>query len=68
MTTQTVLRGENLQIVGYIEVNEKGAQVLLDAHYRRIGYFDPTTNATSDEHFRRVGTGNILTSLLPVRR
>lgn len=36
MTTRTVLRGEHLQIVGYIEVNEKGAQVLLDAPIDRI--------------------------------
>lgn len=63
-----ILRNANFQIVGYIETDDKGAQVLLDAHYRRIGYYDPHGNVTTDEHYRRVGTGNLLTSLLPVRR
>ncbi|TFZ58830.1 hypothetical protein E4V01_09645 [Methylorubrum sp. Q1] len=53
--------------IGYVETESDGRQILLDPHFRRIGYFDPNGGkygSTKDRHFRTVGQGNLLTSLL----
>lgn len=52
------------RIVGYIETRADGTQVAKDARYRIVGYFDPRRNETKDAHYRLVGRGNFLSSLL----
>lgn len=47
------------------EVRDRGdKQVLFDGSGRLLGEYDPGSNTTRDSHGRRVGTGNLLTTLL----
>jgi len=68
VSNRQTLRDAQYKAIGYIETDNDGAQVLLDAHYRRVGQYDPRANVTTDEHYRRVGEGNLLVSLLPIQR
>jgi len=61
---QEVLKDANYRIIGYIDTDLSGKQTIRDAHFRIKGYYDPKTNHTKDSHFRLVGQGNLLTSLL----
>jgi hypothetical protein len=54
-------------VIGYIDTNADGQQVLSDAQFRSLGSYDPKTNTTKDAQFRRIGQGNLLTTLLPGR-
>ncbi len=51
--------------IGYIETHPGGKQVIKDPQYRTRGYYDPIANVTKDSRRRTVGSGNLLTSLLP---
>ena len=62
--TKQVLKDSHFNIIGYIETKADGKQVITDSHFAIKGYFDPKSNKTTDSHFRSVGTGNLLTSLL----
>jgi len=47
------------------EIKDRGdKQVLYDANGRLQGEYDSSSNTTRDAHGRRVGTGNLLTTLL----
>jgi hypothetical protein len=47
------------------EIREQGGRlVIVDAQGHRKGEYDPKTNTTRDAQGHRVGTGNLLTSLL----
>ena len=47
------------------EIQEvSGKLIIKDARGNRKGEFDPKTNTTKDERGNKVGTGNLLTSLL----
>jgi hypothetical protein len=63
MSTQT-LKDSHHRVIGYIETKSDGSQVGKDAHYRIKGYFDPKTNQTKDAHYKVVGHGNLLASLI----
>lgn len=59
-----VLKNSHFNIIEYIETRADGKQVITDSHFAIKGYYDPKSNKTTDSHFRIVGTGNLLTSLL----
>jgi hypothetical protein len=47
------------------EIKTRGSkQVLYDRHGSKLGEYDENTDITHDKHGRRVGTGNLLSSLL----
>lgn len=60
-----ILKNSVHHVIGYVDVDDHtGKQTLLDEWFHKLGYFDPKTNSTTDEYFRRIGTGNLLTTLL----
>ncbi len=63
MSTQT-LKDSSYRTIGYIETKSDGTQVIKDSSYRVKGYYDPKTNTTKDSSYRKVGEGNLLTTLL----
>lgn len=59
-----VLRDRNNKVIGYTQENGVGATEIRDPNNRRLGYYDPDRNITFNHGGSRVGTGNLLTSLL----
>jgi hypothetical protein len=51
-------------VIGYIDTDADGQQVLSDAQFRRLGSYDPKTDTTKDARLRRIGQENLLTTLL----
>lgn len=51
-------------VIGRIETQPDGRQILRDKYGRRLAEYDPRQNVTRDAHGRRVGTGNQLTRAL----
>ena len=63
MSEREVLRDGRGNRIGEIEtVNVK--QILRDRHGNRLGEFDPGNNVTRDHNGNRIGTGNLLVTLL----
>ena len=58
------LRDDHYRIIGSIETEASGKQIARDAHYRRLGEYDPRTNQTRDASYRILGTGNQLSALV----
>ena len=63
MSTE-ILRDARFKTIGHLETKSNGDQVLRDAHFSTLGYYDSRHNITQDAHFRTIGRGNILASLL----
>lgn len=63
MSRQT-LKDKSFRAIGYIDTDSSGKQTLLDKSFRKLGYYDPKNNTTMDSSFRKVGTGNLLATLL----
>lgn len=59
-----VLRDRANKVIGYIKAKSNGELELRDSKYVVKGYYDPKTNVTRDAKYQRVGSGNILTTLL----
>lgn len=64
MPTQT-LKDAKYRPIAYIDTDSRGVQTIKDKSYRVLGTYDPKTNETKDSHFRKVGEGNLLASLIP---
>ncbi|SDH55575.1 hypothetical protein SAMN04487926_105281 [Paraburkholderia steynii] len=58
------LRDDQYHIIGTIETESSGKQIARDAHYHRVGEYDPRSDLTRDSHYRIIGTGNQLSSLI----
>ena len=67
MANRQTLKDARFRVLGYIDTDSDGGQSLSDAQGRRLGSYDPKTNVTKDAQFRRIGQGNLLTTLLPGR-
>lgn len=67
MANRQTLKDARFRVLGYLDTDSDGGQALADAQGRRLGSYDPKTNATKDAQFRRIGPGNLLTTLLPGR-
>jgi hypothetical protein len=63
MSTE-ILRDARFNTIGHLETKSNGDQILRDAHFTILGYYDSRNNLTQDAHFRTIGRGNILVSLL----
>ncbi|CAX25020.1 conserved protein of unknown function [Methylorubrum extorquens DM4] len=64
MAKRQTLKDARFRVIGYIDTDADGQQVLSDAQFRRLGSYDPKSNTTKDAQFRRIGQGNLLTTLL----
>ncbi len=58
-----VLRDKNGSKIGEIQ-ETNGKFIIRDAREEKKGEYDPKSNTTRDERGTKVGTGNLLTSLL----
>lgn len=65
MSNRQTLKDSKFRAIAYIDTELSGRQVIKDKGFRTLGYYDPKQNVTTDAHHRRVGTGNLLTSLIP---
>jgi hypothetical protein len=61
--SEQILRDKKGNLIAYIK-EESNQLVIRDAHRNLLGYYDPKTNITRDKHRNKVGTGNLLTTLL----
>lgn len=61
-----VLKDRHSNRIGEIK-EQNGKLVIFDKHSNRQGEYDPKTNVTKDKHGNRVGSGNLLTTLLPAQ-
>lgn len=51
-------------VIGYIETQPDGKQILKNAHDKIKGYYEPEGDHTRDEHYNIVAKGNKLRSLI----
>lgn len=51
-------------VLGPIETNPDGSQVLRDADGKIRGYYDPSTDHTRGPDMRILAKGNVLTTLI----
>ncbi len=58
------LKNDRFMIIGYVDIAPNGDKTLRDSRFVILGYYRKSTNVTMDSHFRIVGRGDILTSLL----
>ena len=63
--SKEVLRDARGNRLGEFERQSNGVIVLRDSNGNRRGSYDPRDNVTRDANGNRVGTGNLLTRLLP---
>lgn len=66
MTRQT-LKDASFHTIGFIDTATDGKQTARDAGYHIVGHYDPRTNLTKDKRFHTVGSGNLLSALVPKR-
>jgi YD repeat-containing protein len=59
------LRDRSGRTIGRIE-DRGNEQVVFDASGRRVGRYDKRANKTYDLSGRMVGSGNLLTNLIPI--
>jgi hypothetical protein len=63
MTTEPLKDAYN-NVLGSIETNPDGSQVLRDANGKIRGYYDPATDHTRGPDQRILAKGNLLTTLI----
>lgn len=61
------LKDARFHTIGFIDTATDGKQTARDAAYHTVGYYDPRTNLTKDKRFHTVGSGNLLSALVPRR-
>ncbi len=57
----------NMQLLGYFLQGPQGRVRALDADYRVVGYYYPSSDKTYDKDMNLLGRGNQLASLLSSR-
>lgn len=63
MTTESLKDAYN-NVLGSIETNLDGSQVLRDANGKIRGYYDPSTDHTRGPDKRILAKGNVLSTLI----
>ena len=63
MTTEPLKDAYN-NVLGSIETNPDGSQILRDANGKIRGYYDPTTDHTRGPDKRILAKGNVLSTLI----
>lgn len=61
---RTTISTRNHRILAYIEVDARGVHQITDRNHRTLGFYDPRTNRTTDQHKRIVAYGYALPRLL----
>lgn len=59
-----ILKDRMNRKLGTIKTSSTGVQTLYNAMNIKLGEYDPRTNTTKDRRGMRVGSGNLLTTLL----
>lgn len=59
-----VLKDSKGYMIGKISTDSRGVMTIKDAKGYTKGSYDPKTNTTKDARGYKVGTGNLLTTLL----
>lgn len=67
MVDRYVLKNKNYHIIGYVDTDSSGRQVILNEYHHKLGEYDPRTNTTVNERYYRIASGNLLTTLLKPR-
>lgn len=62
-TTETIRDFYN-KIIGYIETDERGNQVVKDFYRRILGRYDKASNTTRDFYGKIIAKGNQVSSLI----
>jgi hypothetical protein len=62
--SREIVRNNRFTMIGVIDTETDGKQVARNAHFSRLGEFDPKINKTRDINFSVVGTGNQLAALI----
>lgn len=58
------IKDKNYKTLGYIETMNDGKQKALNANYKTLGFYNPKTNITQDANYRKIASGNVLSSLI----
>jgi hypothetical protein len=61
---EQILRDSKGHTIGKIYTANDGVQTIRDARGHIAGSYDPKSNATRDAKGHKIGTGNLLTTLL----
>ncbi|HLA74867.1 MAG TPA: hypothetical protein VJM76_03035 [Gammaproteobacteria bacterium] len=59
-----ILKDVANNIIGYIETQPDGIQVLKNAHGKIKGYYEPAGDHTRDENYNIVAKGNSLRTMI----
>lgn len=62
--SREVLRDAMGRKLAEIETKSNGVRVLRTPMHERLGEYDPKTNVTRDSMGRKIGEGNLLTTLI----
>ena len=62
--SSTDLRDRNGHVIGRLK-QEGSKQVLYSASGQKLGWYDEHLNETRDARGQKVGSGNLLTTLMP---
>ena len=58
------LKDRNSTIIGYLDTDSNGRQILMDRNLTILGFYNPNDNTTKDRNHTIIGYGNILITLL----
>jgi len=61
---EQVLKDRHGYTIGCIATDSRGVQTIKDKHGYMKGTYDPKSNTTKDSHGYKIGSGNLLTTLL----
>ena len=64
MKKEITIRNSKLQIIGYIETDEKGNKTVRDFYRRVLGYYDASTDTTRDFYRRVIARGDAAAMLI----
>lgn len=64
MANETVIRGSDQRIIGYIETQPNGDQIVRDFYRRVLGRYDAASDTTRDFYGKIVARGNAAAMLL----
>jgi len=62
--SQERIIGKNNQVIGWINTETNGTQMLIDPQMKLLGWYYPDTNRTITPDGQMVGWGNLLFTLL----
>lgn len=61
---EQILKDKSGKKIGKIIFEKNGKQTLKDASGKKKGLYDPKQNKTTDARGKKIGTGNLLSTLI----